>query len=75
MGQGDNATMIRYKKRNDDGCDEEEEDDSTPMTLDVIAREQKADNDLAKMIHRAPSGECCVLIFIVREWIVARLKC
>ena len=67
--------MTRYKKRNDDGYDEEEEDDSIPMTLDVIAREQKADNDLAKMIHRALSGDCRVLFFIVRVWIVARLKC
>ena len=61
MGRGDNAALVRYDtgSTNGDGYDSEEEDNNdgspTPITLDVIAREQKADPHLTQMMARAPS--------------------
>jgi DNA-binding transcriptional regulator/RsmH inhibitor MraZ len=52
MEQGDNAALVRY----DGEVDEEYSlDENTPITLDVIAREQSEDSKLAHMIERAPS--------------------
>mmetsp|Transcript_8808 Transcript_8808/g.15501 ORF Transcript_8808/g.15501 Transcript_8808/m.15501 type:complete len:976 (+) Transcript_8808:58-2985(+) len=50
MGRGDNAAMVRFGSDDEDSLDE-----NTPITLDVIARQQSEDTHLACMMGRAPS--------------------
>jgi hypothetical protein len=52
MARGDNAAIVIH---NDAESDEDSLDDNTPITLDVIAREQAEDADLKKMMERVPT--------------------
>ena len=52
MAIGDNAAIVIH---DDEESDEDSLDDNTPMTLDVIAREQAEDDDLKKMMERVPN--------------------
>ena len=49
MERSSNSALVSYHQHDDD------DDPDAPITLDVIAREQKTDTDLVKMMHRAPS--------------------
>ncbi len=51
MARGDNAAIVIHS---DYESDEDSLDDNTPITLDVIAREQTDDVDLMKMMERVP---------------------
>lgn len=52
MAQGDNAAIVIHA---DEESDEDSLDENTPITLDVIAREQSDDVDLKKMMERVPN--------------------
>mmetsp|Transcript_19820 Transcript_19820/g.29381 ORF Transcript_19820/g.29381 Transcript_19820/m.29381 type:complete len:991 (-) Transcript_19820:75-3047(-) len=52
MAHGDNAAIVIH---GDEDSDEDSLDDNTPITLDVIAREQADDVDLKKMMERVPN--------------------
>ncbi len=52
MARGDNAAIVIH---NDEESDEDSLNDNTPITLDVIAREQAEDFDLKKMMERVPN--------------------
>ena len=51
MSYGDNAAIALHDKASDD----DSLDENTPITLDVIAREQAEDIDLKKMMERVPN--------------------
>lgn len=52
MARGENAAIVLH---GDEDSDEDSLDDNTPITLDVIAREQAEDVDLKKMMERVPN--------------------
>mmetsp|Transcript_18686 Transcript_18686/g.38807 ORF Transcript_18686/g.38807 Transcript_18686/m.38807 type:complete len:1066 (-) Transcript_18686:114-3311(-) len=54
MEQGENAALVMYGSDEESGANDDN-NDNTPITLDVIAREQKADDALTQMMTRAPS--------------------
>ncbi len=52
MAHGDNAAIVIH---GDEESEEDSLDENTPITLDVIAREQSDDDDLKKMMERVPN--------------------
>ncbi|KAL9186769.1 hypothetical protein ACHAXT_010489 [Thalassiosira profunda] len=56
MEQGNNAALVKYGEWDSNKDDDDDDlDEEAPITLDVIAQEQKSDARLARMKEKSPS--------------------